>query len=261
MKVAEHITIDDARIRVERIDGTADKPVLIFLHEGLGCIEMWKDFPGDLCRLTQCPGLLYDRQGFGGSSPLTRERDINYVHDYARRELAALVKQLIPDKAYILIGHSDGASIALIHGATDRPGLRGIISEAAHVFVEEKTIEGIRAADQEYARYGPKGLTKYHGSRTHAVFEGWSATWLSNWFRPWNIEALLPAVNCPVLAIQGANDGYGTSKQIDSIISNLSGPVEPAIIPECGHTPHRQCPERVLPLMRDFIARLIDGLE
>ena len=256
--MAEYLTIDDGRIRFKRIHGNAEKPVLVFLHEGLGCLEMWKNFPAELCSLTQCSGLLYDRRGFGGSSPLLRKRDINYVHDSARRELATLVKKLIPDSPYILIGHSDGASIALIFGAAARPGLRGIISEAAHVFVEEKTIRGIKAADREYERYGPKGLTKYHGSRTHAVFKGWSATWLSSWFRPWNIEALLPAITCPVLAIQGKNDEYGTIGQVDSIISRVSGLVEPALIPDCGHSPHHQYPQRILPLMRDFIARSDD---
>lgn len=256
MKVTEFIAIDDSIIRFERIDGNAKKPVLVFLHEGLGCIEMWKGFPAELCRLTRCSGLLYDRQGFGGSSPLSKQRDINYVHDYARRELAALLKRLVPDSPSILIGHSDGASIALIYGATDRHGLRGIISEAAHVFVEEKTIQGIKAADREYERYGPKGLTKYHGSRTHAVFKGWTTTWLSNWFRRWNIEALLPAITCPILAIQGADDDYGTIGQVESIVSRVSGQVEPALIPDCGHGPHHQRPERILPLMQDFINRI-----
>ena len=228
--MTDFITIDSVRIRFETIDGREDKPVLVFLHEGLGCVEMWKDFPQLLCSRSQCPGLLYDRQGFGKSSPLSRERDINYVHEYAHRELAALLEKLLVDRPYILVGHSDGASIALIYGATDRPGLRGIISEAAHVFLEHKTVAGIRAADQEYERLGPKGLTKYHGSRTHAVFKGWSAVWLSSWFRSWNIEGLLTAIDCPVLALQGKDDAYGTMAQIDSIVSHVSGQVEPALI-------------------------------
>ena len=254
--MSEYITIDDAKIRFKRIEGDAEKPTLVFLHEGLGCIEMWKDFPAELCRLTRCSGLLYDRQGFGGSSSLSRKRDINYVHDYACSELTTLVQKLIPNKAHILIGHSDGASIALIYGATEQPRLRGIVSEAAHVFVEEKTIKGIKAADRQYERYGPKGLTKYHGSRTHAVFKGWSITWLSDWFRSWNIEALLPAVKCPVQTIQGADDAYGTIGQIDSICSQVSGQVEPVFIPDCSHRPHHQCPEMALPRMREFIRRI-----
>ena len=254
--VSAYITIDSARIRFTTIDGRKNKPVLVYLHEGLGCVEMWKDFPQLLCSRSQCPGLLYDRQGFGQSSPLSRERDLNYVHDYARRELAKLIDKLLGDRPFILVGHSDGASIALIYGAADRPGLRGIISEAAHVFVEEKTIAGIRAADQEYERLGPKGLTKYHGKKTPAVFKGWSAVWLSTRFRSWNIEALLPAIHCPVLALQGADDGYGTMEQIASIVSHVSGTVEPAILANCGHTPHRQCPDTALPLMEHFINRI-----
>lgn len=252
----DYININNSRIRFQRIDGDPDKPHLVFLHEGLGCIEMWKDFPSRLCRLTKCPGLLYDRQGYGKSSALSKTRDINYVHDYATKELKPLLDSVLEDKSFILVGHSDGASIALIYGAADRLHLKGIISEAAHVFIEYSTIAGIKTADLKYDRNGARGLTKYHGSKTHTIFKAWSDTWRKQEFASWNIEDLLPAITCPVLVVQGENDAYGTTKQVDSIVSNVSGPAEPFLISACGHIPHLECTDTVLEVMQQFIDRL-----
>lgn len=251
----EYIDIDNSRIRYTLIDGLPDNPCLVFLHEGLGCIEMWKDFPEQLCRRTGCPGLVYDRCGYGESSPLTRPRDIDYVHDYARTELSLLIDTILGDRDCILIGHSDGASIALIYGAADRPHLKAIVSEAAHVFVEEKTVAGIEAAHRHYLKHGVPGLIKYHGDKSDTIFKAWAEVWLSDWFRSWNIEALLPAVTCPVLAIQGVEDAYGTVKQVESIVANVTGPAEPLIIEGCGHTPHLECKHTVMTSIQGFIDR------
>ena len=250
---------EGSKIRYELIEGNNDKPHLIFLHEGLGCIEMWRDFPQKLCTQTACPGLLYDRIGYGKSSTAQEPRALNYLHNYALKELPEAIESLIPHAPYILVGHSDGSSIALINGSKNDPLLKGIVTEAAHVFIEKETINGIRIADQAYDDNGPKGLSKYHGEKTHQMFKSWSETWLSHWFRNWNIESLLPGIFCPVLALQGIYDEYGTNKQLDAIVSQVSGPAEKYMIPHCGHTPHLEQPELVLNLISDFIGKITSG--
>lgn len=244
------------KIRYELVEGNNDKPYLIFLHEGLGCIEMWRDFPQKLCTQTGCPGVLYDRTGYGKSSPEREPRALNYIHDYALKELPEVIESLISNSSYILVGHSDGASIALINGSKRDPLLKGIVTEAAHVFVEEETICGIQIADKAYDDDGPKGLSKYHGEKTHQMFKAWSETWLSHWFRDWNIESLLPEITCPVLAIQGLYDKYGTKKQLDTIVSQVSGPARKCMIPDCGHTPHLEQPQLVLNIISEFILEI-----
>lgn len=251
------IEINKSRIRYLLIDGQPGRPYLVFLHEGLGCIEMWKDFPERLCRLTGCPGLLYDRQGHGQSSPLVRGRDINYVHEYARTELHLLLDTILTDHSFILVGHSEGASISLIYGAAARPRLKAVISEAAHVFVEDTTTAGVRLAYNHYLQHGAPGLIKYHGDKADTLFRAWAEVWLSDWFKPWNIEALLPEISCPVLAIQGAEDAYGTSKQVESIVSQVTGPAEPLIIGKCDHIPHLEYRDTVLESIQSFIDRYI----
>jgi len=244
---------EGGNIRYELVEGNNDKPHLIFLHEGLGCIEMWRDFPHKLCTQTGCPGLLYDRIGYGKSSPEREPRALDYIHNYALKELPEVIESLISNAPYILVGHSDGSSIALINGSKSDPLLKGIVTEAAHVFVEKETISGIRIADKAYNDDGPKGLSKYHGEKTHQMFKAWSETWLSHWFRDWNIESLLPGISCPVLALQGIYDEYGTNKQLDAIVSQVSGPARKYMIPNCGHTPHLEQPDLVLNLISEFI--------
>jgi len=249
----QFVDIHTSRIRYQIIDGNPHKPYLVFLHEGLGCIEMWKEFPQRLCERTGCPGLLYDRQGYGQSSPLTKDRDIGYIHAYAREELTVLLDSVLPGRPVLLVGHSDGASIALIYGAAERPRLTGIISEAAHVFVEDVTTAGIRSAYRRYQQRGAPGLVKYHGDKTDTIFRAWAEVWISDWFQAWNIASLLPAVHCPVLSLQGADDAYGTAHQVEAIVSRVSGPAEPLILEDCGHTPHLEKPGPVLAAMQRFI--------
>lgn len=246
------IDINQARIRYALIDGDAGRPYLVFLHEGLGCIEMWKDFPARLCAGTGCPGLLYDRRGHGQSSPLTGDRGIGYVHACAD-ELGLLLDTALAGRPFMLVGHSDGASIALIYGAAERPLLRAIVSEAAHVFVEARSVAGVRAAYGRYRQRGAEGLAKYHGDKTSSLFGAWAEVWTSGWFRSWNIEGLLPAVTCPVLAIQGADDAYGTNRQVESIVSRVAGPAQPLIVADCGHAPHFERSDEVLAPLAHFI--------
>ena len=237
-----------------------DKPYLVFLHEGLGCQALWKGFPELLCRATGCPGLVYDRLGYGLSSPLRETRTIDYMHDYALKELPAVLEQVIPGKPFILVGHSDGGSIGLIYGAVhgtgENPLLKGIITEAAHVFVEPETITGIEAADLAWEKGKLKGLARYHGDKTENIFKAWSATWLTHWFREWNIEALLPEITAPLLVLQGQEDQYGSVAQVDAIVKQSSGPATGKMLENCQHTPHLEARESVLGLMSDFINNL-----
>jgi pimeloyl-ACP methyl ester carboxylesterase len=251
------LTINNGKIiRYSLLDGDLSKPYLVFLHEGLGCVEMWRDFPKHLCEKTNCPGLIYDRTGYGKSSPQTHTRDIRYIHHYALTELPQVIESLIPQKDHILVGHSDGASIALIYAAKCFPTLKGIILEAAHVFAEKETIKGIRLANEAYDRNGPGGLLKYHGDKTHTVFKSWADTWLSEWFSDWNIESLLPSVSCPALVIQGEDDEFATLKQVDAITHQIAGNVVSHILENCGHTPHLEHPGIVLDITTNFIDSL-----
>ena len=241
------------QIHYRLIEGNENNPYLIFLHEGLGCIAMWKDFPDQLCRKTDSPGLIYDRLGYGKSSPLSRTRTIHYMHDYALNELPKILEETIPGKPFILVGHSDGGSISLIFGAEKPALLKAIITEAAHVFVEPETLKGIAVANEAYEKGKFDSLAKYHGKKTHSIFKAWSDTWLSRWFKHWNIEYLLPAIECPLLVIQGCQDQYGTKRQVESIVAKSSSNATSVFMKDCGHSPHQERPGKVLPIMSDFI--------
>ena len=238
----------------QRIAGDPRRPWLVFLHEGLGCTAMWGDFPQRLCAATGCRGLLYDRRGHGRSAPLDGARSLHYLHAAALHELPAMLAALLPGEPYCLVGHSDGGSIALIHAA-ERPALlRGVIAEAAHVFVEPVTLEGIRRAESAHAAGKLHGLARYHGAQADALFHAWAQTWLSPWFRHWSIEYLLPAIRCPLLVLQGRDDQYGTPAQVEAIAGQAGGRTSATLLDGCGHTPHREAAAAVLELMGEFIA-------
>jgi pimeloyl-ACP methyl ester carboxylesterase len=251
---------NDDRIYYETLEKNTEFPVLVFLHEGLGCQAMWKDFPERVCGITGCPGLVYDRIGYGKSSPERSIRTIHYIHEYALFELPFVIERLLPDRPYILIGHSDGGTIGLIHAAEKPIQLEGVITEAAHVFVEPETLSGIRDTVDAFGKGQMERLYHYHGDKTERVFSSWSDTWLSDWFQSWNIEYLLPSITCPVMVMQGLDDHYGTKRQVDAIISGVSGFVEPVLLDKCGHSPHRDEPEAVAARMCVFIEQLISRL-
>ncbi|WP_448873581.1 alpha/beta fold hydrolase [Desulfobulbus propionicus] len=239
-----------------RHPGKAGRPFLVFLHEGLGSVAQWRDFPEQLCRRTGCPGLVYDRIGHGLSSPLSRPRTLHYLHGHALSELPRVLAKLIPDHPYLLIGHSDGGSIALIAGSERPPLLKAIIGMAAHVFVEPCSLEGIEQARADYAEGKLRAaLMRYHGEKTDRLFAAWADTWTSPWFRFWNIEYLLPAIETPVLVLQGREDQYGTMAQVDAIVRRSAGPATPLLLEDCGHAPHLECPDLCLDLMTCFINR------
>jgi pimeloyl-ACP methyl ester carboxylesterase len=251
------ITIDrDRQLYYARIDGDAHAPCLVFLHEGLGCTAMWHDFPERLCRLTGCPGLIYDRWGFGRSSRANVPRTIHYLHEDALYELPRVLSALIPERPFVMVGHSDGGSIALLYGAERSRHLCGIITEAAHVFVEPITLDGIRATVKAYAKGKLAGLAKYHGEKTNAVFRAWADIWLSDWFYGWNIEYILPAVTAPLLVMQGKDDQYATERQVEAIVSQAGCAATASLVEDCGHTPHLDRPDEALSRMAAFIEQV-----
>lgn len=221
-------------------------PTIIFLHDSLGCIEMWGDFPRKLGERTGCGVVAYDRQGYGMSRPFSYEqREMDYMEAEADI-LVDLLDHWGVDRA-VLFGHSDGGSIALIAGAKFPSRIWGIVTEGAHIFVEGVTVEGIEKAAELYGKGDLKTkLERSHGEKTDEMFWAWADTWTAGWFRDWNIERYLPSVECPSLIIQGEEDEYGTLAQVERTVALTKGPSRELIIPGVRHTPHREAPDLVL---------------
>jgi pimeloyl-ACP methyl ester carboxylesterase len=240
-------------IAVKRIDNYPGKPTIVFLHDSLGCITLWRDFPEKLGELTQCNVLIYDRQGYGNSCPFTYdERDILYMENEADILIDLLNYWKI--EKVILFGHSDGGSIALIAVGKYPDRFMGVITEGAHIFVEDVTVSGIKAAVDLYQTTDLKTkLAKYHGDKTDAMFRAWAGTWTTNAFYSWNIEKFLPSIKCPVLIIQGEQDEYGTLKQVERIIAQTSGPAHKLVLPNVKHSPHKKAPDIIWEAATDFI--------
>ncbi|HET6229835.1 MAG TPA: alpha/beta hydrolase [Longimicrobiaceae bacterium] len=236
-------------------------PTLVFFHEGLGSVAMWRDFPARVAEATGLGALVYSRRGYGGSDPLPPPWPVTFMHAEAQEELPRVLDAFAIRDA-ILVGHSDGASIALIHaGSAHAERIRGIVVEAPHVFVEDVTVASIGAARDAFQAGGAlrRGLERYHGANTESAFRGWSGAWLDPAFRAWNIESYLPSIRVPVLVIQGENDEYGTLAQVDAIQSGCASPVTRLVLPACGHSPHRDQPAAVLAAITTFVRGLLDG--
>lgn len=244
--------------------GGADPgPTLVFLHEALGCTAMWHDFPDRVARATGLPALIYDRAGHGRSSavspgtPDKGARDKAYLHVEAEVVLPHLLERLHIDAA-LLVGHSDGGSIALLAAAACPARIVGIVTEAAHVFVETLTRQGVRKTLAAYEERDLEArLARYHGDQTRTLFFAWAHTWLSPSFRGWNIEARLGRIRCPALVIQGTADPYGTPRQVEAIVAGIGPRAAPLLIPGGGHTPHREAPDLVRDAIAEFAAPLI----
>jgi pimeloyl-ACP methyl ester carboxylesterase len=242
-------------LEILRIDGDPARPTLVFLHEGLGSIRLWRDFPEQVARAAGCRALVYDRYGYGNSDVLREARvGPEFMHDGALNELPELLENLEVERP-ILVGHSDGASIALIHAGTYP--VRGVAVMAPHVFIEDICVEAIGKATREFdAGELPARLGKYHRN-ARKTFHLWADAWLDPAFRRWNIEEYLPRIRCPVLAIQGEQDEYGTMAQLDAIAGQVAGSCELLKLPDCGHSPHKDQPERVLAALTGFIGSIV----
>ena len=226
-------------------------PLLVFLHEGLGSLAMWKDFPQRLCEAGGLRGLVYSRPGYGHSTPRPADErwQPDFMHDQAREVLPALLRALGIDAARErpwCFGHSDGGSIALIHAALHPDWVGGLIVVAPHIFVEDLSVSSIEQARLAYLNTDlSRKLGRYHADADSA-FWGWNQIWLDPAFRDWNIEALLPQIRCPVLAVQGHDDEYGTMAQIDGIARALPDRTRLLKLDACGHSPHRDQPEALI---------------
>ncbi len=254
--MTEDIHLNNTILKVSHTKTSEGSPTLIFLHDSLGCIELWRDFPQLLGQATICNVLVYDRQGYGKSEPFSSvDRNNNYLEIEADL-LNALMEKLSIQTA-ILFGHSDGGSIALIAAAKYPEKIKGVITEGAHIFVEDITLKGIKDVVEAYRTTNLRQkLTKYHGDKTEAVFWAWAKMWLSEEFEFWNIEPFLPHIKCPVLVIQGEEDEYGSLEQVDGILSQVSGETQKLIIPSVAHTPHKEAKELVLAKTAAFINQI-----
>lgn len=238
--------------------GPDTAPTLVFLHEGLGSVSTWRDFPARLSEATGYGALAYSRAGHGGSDPVPLPRPLRFMHDEALIALPEVLDALSVREA-VLVGHSDGASIALIHaGAVPNARIHGLALEAPHVFFEDLTRRSIESAAGRYLSGGlRRALERHHGANVDVAFWGWNRAWLDPGFRSWNIEEYLPAIDVPVLLIQGEDDEYGTLRQLDAIERGCGGSVRRLVLPRCGHTPHRDQPRRTLEAMAGFVAEAL----
>lgn len=251
--------LETAKFRLEyqflRPAGSTD-PVLILLHEGLGSIDLWKDFPAQLSEACGKPVLAYSRQGYGRSSPVPLPRPLDYLSVAGPDELSQVLDRLSL-KQVVLIGHSDGASIALAYAARQDPRVLGVVVLAPHVDVEPASVEGVRRTVNAYARGDLRErLRAYHGDNLEGVFRGWSETWLNPAFAAWNLHSELPNIKVPLLAIQGHDDEFATPAQLQTIERKVSSPCQTVLLERCRHFPQNHARDRVLTLIGDFMMTL-----
>lgn len=232
-------------------------PPLAFLHEALGCVALWRGFPARVAQATGCGALTWSRLGHGASSPNTTRRTVSYLHHEAQRCMPALLAALGVERP-VLIGHSDGATIALLYAATFPNSVSGIVVLAPHAFVEEEALAGIRSAGIEYANSDwPRRLACYH-RHPDELFRAWHDTWLSPAFRGWDIRDCLPAIRCRILAIQGEGDEYATMRQIECI-GEACADATLVKLPDCRHSPHRDQPQAVIDAVLGFVSSMSLG--
>jgi pimeloyl-ACP methyl ester carboxylesterase len=236
--------IESARI------GPAQGPTLVFLHEGLGSLGLWRDFPQRLVEASGLGAFVYSRAGYGKSDPVPLPRPVRYMHDEAELLPDILDAAGVTDP--ILVGHSDGASIAIIYAGSGHAA-RALLLEAPHVFAEEGGLASIAKLRDLYATTDLRQRLARHHRDVDAAFLGWNGAWLDPEFRLWNLEEYLPHIRQPLLIVQGEDDEYGTAKQPEAIQRGAGGATEVVLLPDCGHSPHRDQPEKTLRAMAEFL--------
>ena len=248
------VTVDGKGLETLLYPALARNATIVMLHEGLGSVAMWKDFPQRIAEATSCSVLVYSRYGHGKSNRLAEKRSVDFMHHEAKVVLPELLGQFEVHRP-ILLGHSDGASIALIYAGAWPQRVRGIVLEAPHVFVEDFGLRSTIAIRMLYESTDlPKKLGRYH-DHVDEMFRGWNDIWLDPQFRAWNIEEYLPTITCPVLVIQGEEDEYGTVAHVEAIQRKVPG-TQGLILPRCGHSPHRDQRDLTLQVITKFVASI-----
>lgn len=253
MLKTDFIEINGLSYHIKRIERDVNLPTIVFLHDSLGSVQLWRDFPEKLSEVTNCNVLIYDREGHGKSSPFViTERPINYL-EIGAETLEQLLTKLQLNQV-ILFGHSDGATIALWYAAKYPNKTLATIVEGVHVFVEDETLNGIREAKIALENTNLlERVTKYHGDKTEMLFKLWMNTWLNPNYRDWNIEKDIKTITSPILIFQGKNDEFGTMQQVEKIKENVSSKVIDFLITDCGHNPHKEQTDFTLEKTKEFI--------
>ncbi|MGO9518762.1 MAG: alpha/beta fold hydrolase [Candidatus Korobacteraceae bacterium] len=249
------VVVDGKRLETLWIQpGHTERSTIVMLHEGLGSVALWKNFPKRLAARTGCRVLVYSRYGHGSSDKLMEKRPVEFMHHEGEVVLPELLDKLGITQP-ILLGHSDGGSISLIFAGKYPERPRALILEAPHVFVEDLSVSSITQAEVNYRTTDfPQKLGRYH-AHVDATFLGWNDIWLDPEFRSWNIEEYLPGIRCPILCIQGEEDEYGTIAQVEAIQARVPS-TEVMILPNCKHSPHRDQSEATLERMAEFVEQL-----
>ncbi|HEY0878060.1 MAG TPA: alpha/beta hydrolase [Zeimonas sp.] len=246
-----HVVAEGRRLECRAIGDPGSRPgALVFLHEGLGSLSDWRDFPDRVCAATGLPGLVYSRAGYGRSDPIVEPRTARFMHDEAIRVLPVLLRELHIERP-ILVGHSDGASIALIHAGTFPDAAAAVVVLAPHLFVEPVCIEAIAEVAHRYETPGLRERLARHHADVDGAFRYWTEVWLSDAFASWTIEKEVAAIRCPILAVQGESDQYGTMRQLDRI-AELQPAARLLKLPDCGHRLHRDRPDEVAAAIASF---------
>jgi pimeloyl-ACP methyl ester carboxylesterase len=254
--MTKHVEVDGRRLELLDLPGDAALPALVLLHEGLGSVGLWRGFPHELAAATGARVIAYSRHGHGRSDPPSRPRTPRFMHEEALDVLPALLDALDAPRP-LLVGHSDGASIALIHAASHP--VEAVVAMAPHVFVEDLGLEQIRTAREAFERGDLRERMARHHRDPDAAFHGWNDVWLDPAFAAWELTGLLPAIDCPLLLIQGERDQYGTMAQLDAIERGAGGPVERAHL-DCRHAPQLEAPAETLAAIAAFVARVGAGV-
>jgi pimeloyl-ACP methyl ester carboxylesterase len=234
--------------------GAAALAPLVLLHDSLGCVALWRDFPALLCAATGRRVVAYDRLGFGRSDARAGAMPLDFIADEARRFFPLVLEQLGVDR-FVAFGHSVGGGMA-VHCAAALPGrCAALITESAQAFVEDRTLQGLRAAQAQFAEPGQlERLARYHGDQARWVLGAWLQTWLSPAFAGWSLAEVLPSVRCPVLALHGADDEYGSPRHPELIARLAGGPARAELLVQTGHVPHRERTDLVIGLTQQWLA-------
>ncbi len=252
------IALRGGRIEGAWFGGRDPSRAIVLLHEGLGSVSAWREWPARLALEAGCSVFAYSRFGYGGSDPAPLPRPLEYMHVEGIEVLPEVLDRAGIERA-VLVGHSDGGSIAIIHAGSDRraPRVAAIALIAPHVFCEGVSVEAIERAREAFVSGDLREkLAKHHGD-VDSAFYGWNGAWLDPGFRAWNIEAFLPRIEVPVLVIQGIDDPYGTLAQVGAIERGVAGPFERLLLPACGHVPQKDRPEETTAAVVAFARRAL----